>query len=532
MLKVLLKKQLAEVFKGYFYDAKKNRMRSKPAIIAWFVFFFIIMVGMLGGIFTAVSVSLCGALVSFGMGWLYFLLMGGIAIFLGAFGSVFSTYSSLYMAQDNDLLLSLPIPIRTIMAARLTNVYIMGTMYSAVVLIPMLIVYWITSGISAAKLIGGIAYFLIVTIIVLLLSCLLGWVVAKISRKIRNKSVVTVFVSLLFIAGYYFVYFKANNLIRQIVQNADIYGEKIKGAAYLLYLFGRIGEGDLLAAAAFLAVAILLLALVLHVISRSFLSIASSGGPAAKVRYVEKTVKQRSATRALVVKEFARFTSSANYMLNCGLGILLLPIIGVLLLIFGSDVCETVNDIFVNCPDIAAVLFCTVICGAAAMIDIAAPSVSLEGKSIWIPQSLPVGPAQVLRAKLYIQIILAVVPTLIAAACAAFAVDASAGIKPLVFLMPLVYALFSSVFCMFIGTKMPILNWTNEIAPIKQGGAVVIVLFGGWGITIAFIGLYLLFGSRFGAESYIMVWIVGLAVAARLMLRWLDTKGAEIFKSL
>ena len=39
MLKVLLKKQLAEVFKGYFYDAKKNRMRSKGAVIAWFVFF-------------------------------------------------------------------------------------------------------------------------------------------------------------------------------------------------------------------------------------------------------------------------------------------------------------------------------------------------------------------------------------------------------------------------------------------------------------------------------------------------------------
>ena len=35
MLKVLLKKQLAEVFKGYFYDAKKNRMRSKarPSLV-------------------------------------------------------------------------------------------------------------------------------------------------------------------------------------------------------------------------------------------------------------------------------------------------------------------------------------------------------------------------------------------------------------------------------------------------------------------------------------------------------------------
>ena len=33
MLRILVKKQLSEVFKGYFFDAKKNRMRSKGAII-------------------------------------------------------------------------------------------------------------------------------------------------------------------------------------------------------------------------------------------------------------------------------------------------------------------------------------------------------------------------------------------------------------------------------------------------------------------------------------------------------------------
>ena len=55
------------------------------------------------------------------MGWLYFTLMGLVAIFLGAFGSVFNTYSSLYLAKDNDLLLSLPIPVRVIIASRLLS---------------------------------------------------------------------------------------------------------------------------------------------------------------------------------------------------------------------------------------------------------------------------------------------------------------------------------------------------------------------------------------------------------------------------
>ena len=33
-------------------------------------------------------------------------------------------------------------------------------------------------------------------------------------------------------------------LIQDIIVNARVYGERIKGAAYALYRFGRIGEGD------------------------------------------------------------------------------------------------------------------------------------------------------------------------------------------------------------------------------------------------------------------------------------------------
>ena len=171
MLKVLLKKQLMDVFKAYFFNAKKNTMRSKGSIIAYFIFFILIMVGMLGGIFTGMSVSLCGPLTETGMGWMYFMMMGLVAIFLGAFGSVFNTYSSLYLAKDNDLLLSLPIPVRTIMTARLMNVYLLGTMYSTVVILPALIVYWVVAGVTAGNLIGGILLFLIISAVVLMLSC-------------------------------------------------------------------------------------------------------------------------------------------------------------------------------------------------------------------------------------------------------------------------------------------------------------------------------------------------------------------------
>lgn len=532
MLKVLLKKQLAEGFKSYFYDAKKNRMRSKWAIAGWIVFFVVIMVGGLGGMFTFLSLTMCGGFAAAGMSWLYFLLMVGLAILLGAFGSVFNTYAGLYLAKDNDLLLSLPIPARTIMAARLLNVYLMGAMYAATVLIPALIVYWATVGTTAARVICGVVLLLIVTVIVLLLSCVLGWAVAKISLRLKNKSIITVLISLLFIAVYYFFYFKANDLIKELILNAETYGEKIKGAAYGLYLFGRIGEGDGTAAALCAAVTALLLVLVWRLMSRSFLRIATSSGSTGKARYVEKPMRQRSVFAALLGKEFARLASSANYMLNCGFGVLLVPASGVLLLFKGREICEVLNEVFASRPGTAAVLLCTMLCALSSMIDTAVPSVSLEGKRLWIPKSLPVEPRSVLRAKLSVQLILSLIPLLFAGLCALFVVEESLAVRLLLLALPLSYAVFSALLGMLIGVCMPLLNWTDEIAVIKQSGAVAIILFGGWGLSVLLAGLYLLIGHKLGAALYLLLWTILLAAASLLLLRWLDTKGSRRFAGL
>ena len=336
MLKTLLKKQMAEIFRNYFYDPKKNKMRSRGATIAYIALYALLMVGLLGGMFALMAVGLCGPLVEGGMGWLYYLLMVLIAVFLGTFGSVFSTYSSLYLSKDNDLLLSLPIPVRCVMASRLLGVYLLGLMYAAVVIVPGVIVYWLTAPVTAGTIVGGVLMVLIVSVIVMVLSCLLGWVVARISLKLKNKSFITVLLSLLFLAAYYFVYYKAQALITLLVENAAVYGMKIRGSAYLLYLFGSVGAGDWLAMGIVTVTQAALLALTLWGIARSFLKIATATGSVKKVRFEHRAVRAQSVQRALFGKELRRFTASPNYMLNCGLGILMLPVAGIVLLIKGG----------------------------------------------------------------------------------------------------------------------------------------------------------------------------------------------------
>ena len=532
MIKLLVKKQLTEIFRSYFYDAKKNKARSRASTIGFIVLFVLLMAGLLGGMFTWLSLSLCGDFAAMQLGWLYFDLLGGLGILLGAFGSVFNTYAGLYLAKDNDLLLSLPIPVRAMMASRLLGVYLMGLMYSVVVTLPAVIVYWAVASHSLAAILGGVIMILTVSVIVLILSCVLGWAVAKISLKLKNKSFITVFVSLAFLGAYYFFYFKAQSMIGVLIANAVEYGGKIKGKAYLLYLFGRIGEGDWLAITLMAAIILALFAVMWTLLSRSFLKIATASGKTARAVYKEKTVKMRSVSRALLAKEFGRFTASPNYMLNCGLGILILPVCGILLLVKGGMIISILNQVFGAETGTTPVLVCTMICVLVSMNDMVVPSVSLEGKNIWLAQSLPVTPWQVLRAKLSVQLFLTGIPALFCLGCTLFVLPYSPVQILLVLLTVSAYVVFSALLGLTLGLKMPNLTWTNEIAPIKQSVAVMVAMFGGWIYSVALCGIYLMWAYKIGMVIYLTIVAALTLLISAGLYTWIKKRGTEVFAAL
>ena len=532
MLKILVKKQLGDIFRSYTYDAKKNRARSKEATIGFTVLFVVLMVGVLGGLFTLLSLAMCESMAQVGMSWLYFTIMTLLAAFLGIFGSVFNTYSTLYMAKDNDLLLSLPIPVRTIMAARLVSVYLMGLMYSAVVLLPAIIVYWVVVGITVPVVVGCMIQLLLLSVFVLTLSCALGWVVAKISQKLKNKSFITVLMSLVFIGAYYFFYAKAQSLLTELLANAAYYGASIRSAAYPLYLVGRVAMGNGSAIAIVSAAVLGLFALVWYLIARSFLKLATSTGAVAKVEYREKAARPRSIDRALLSRELSRFTASANYMLNCGMGILGMVVAAVALIWKGRDFLGAVSLVLPVDTETVSVLLCAAVCALISMNDMAAPSVSLEGKSLWLAQSLPVTAWQVLRAKLRMHLLLTAVPGAVLGVCLVAVCDFPAAQMAAVLALAAVFLVFSALLNLFLGLKMPNLHWTSEITPIKQSGAVAISLLGGWAYAAAMSVLYFLVGRHMGFAAYMAGFLALTLAAAVLLYIWVRKKGCAIFASL
>lgn len=532
VLKTLLKKQLLEIFRSYVYDSKKNKSRSKGATIGYFIMYAIIMVGVLGGLFTYMALSMCSPLAEAGMGWLYFAIFTLIAIVLGAFGSVFNTYSSLYMAKDNDLLLSMPIPVGAILVSRLLAVYLMGLMYSAVVFIPAAIVYWVMGSCSLSVVVCSVVMMVMISIFVLVLSCALGWVVAKVSQKLKNKSFITVIISLAFIGLYYFFYFKAQSVINDLITNAVEYGAKIKASAYPMYLIGLTPTGDWLATAVVSLVVLALFGLTWRLLSRSFIGIVTSNSDSGRVKYKAEKAKKQSPDMALLKKELGRFTSSANYMLNCGMGTLFLLIMAVALVIKGSSLVSTLDSLFEGSSDICSVLLVTALSAMISMNDITAPSISLEGKSIWLLQSLPVRPWQALRAKLGVQLLVTMIPVLICSLCGVLVLKDSIPARLLAVGLSLLFVLFSGLLGLVLNLKMPNLTWTSEIGPIKQSAPVAINLFSGWVYAIALMGIYMAVGYKLGAAVYLLIFI-GLTLAADIvMYLWLKKEGCRLFMDL
>ena len=520
MLKLLLKKQLFEIFRSYFYDAKKNKARSRLATALYIGLFVLLMAGILGGIFTLLAVKLCGPLAAAGLDWLYFALMGGIAVLLGAFGSIFNTYAGLYLPKDNDLLLSMPVPVSSLVAARLSGVYLMGLMYSAVVILPAVVVYWATVGVTASAVLGGLVLALLISLAVLVLSCALGWVAAKISQKLRNKSLVVVLASLVFIGLYYFVYFKAQSVLQDLLANAGTYGAQIRSRAYPLYLFGSVGACDWTAMG-------------LVTLSQAALHIATSTGKTARRTYRETALRRRSVDGALLHRELAHFAANPAYMLNCGLGTFLMPICAVAVLWKGGSLFVMLDALFADTEGSVPVLLCVLLCGLASMNLMTAPSVSLEGKSLWLMQSLPVEPWQALRAKLRMQVLLTVPPLLLCVMCAAMVYPLGPAGLLVTAVFAASYALLGALAGLTLGVKMPVLTWTDQLMPIKQSAPVMLTLFGGMGYTILlFAGFLLLPGWRLGFAGYVACFAAANLLLCAVLHRWLRKKGAALFAAL
>ena len=533
MIKALFKKQLAEVFSFLFMDSKRKTRRTGKSLVVYLLVYGAL-IAYLCGFFAVIAKHLCEALVPMGLTWFYFAIVGLIALVLGVFGSVFNTYASLYLAKDNDMLLAMPILPRYILFVRLVGVYFSGLFFELIVMLPATVVFFIYGAPTVLGAVFAVLIPFVLSFFVLTLSCLLGLLVAAISVRVKRKSLVITVISLSFLGLYMWGYTKIMSSLTELLAAAGDIAERVKGPLFPFYHMGLAAEGKPVSMLIFSGIALGAFVVSFLLLARSFLVVATTNRGGVKKAYKRGNATQKSVAKALLVKEWKRFLASPTYILNCALGALFLPVAGVALLFFREDVMAFLPAFagLLGDEDMLSLLLAGVACMMCTMIDVTAPSVSLEGKNLWIVRSLPVTAQQALYAKLALHLLIAIPPAVVALPCLLIAFQPS---WPFVILIPLVTLLFillEALVGLFMNLKAPNFTWTSEMVPVKQSLSVTVTLLGSMGAVFALGGLYVLLREHIAPVLYLLLVCVFLACACAGLFYWLRKRGAEIFASL
>ena len=528
MTKALLKKQLLEIFAFLFTDAKTGKRRTGKSLLL-FIALYAFVFGYLAYIVFYLAKTLAVPMIAIDYAWLYMAMVSLVALTAGIVGGIFSCYTTLYAAKDNDLLLSFPIPPIRILIAKLSGIYLNILFYLLLIMIPATVVFLIHAPLTPFAVIFSLCLPFFLAILALVLSALLGFGIALLSAKIsRFLRPLTIALVIAFLGAYFYVYTQISDILKAILANADAVGEKVKSIFYPFYVYGTAATGDAIHFLIFALLAIVLFAAALILLSRTFLSFATANRGAPVQKYKEVAVKAVSVRRALFKKELRRFTGSTTYMLNTGLGILFIPVAGIALIFFKDGITEARATIGAGAT---ALLATAALIFLAAINNMAAAAISLEGKNLWILRSYPIKTKDIFIAKLSLQLILTLPLLLIPITTFVIFLDLGVVYSLLMILATILFVIFNAIYCLVLNLKWPSFAWINEAVPLKQSAPATLSVFGGWALAVLLIGVYFIplsFINGYVCLAFFAVLLLALTV---WLGTWLFKKGTKLFET-
>lgn len=533
MLKTLIKKQFFECFRGYFVNQKTGKARSKFSQIMMFVLFAALML-LLSVAFIGMAFNL-KIFLNTELEWLYFAISSILAIALGVFASVFNTYTTLYQAKDNEMLLAMPIKPKDILISRIFLVFGLCLLYSSIVWLPICIYSWFCKNFGILAIVFQILILFLLTLFNTAISCALGFVLAAISSKVKNKSFVTVLLSLVFLGAYYVVCFNMSDYLNILIVNGEEFAKSLSTWAYFIYQLGLGATGKVVPFIIFALICIVLFGTCLYVLAKTFMKIVtrSSVSATANTKVTFKSAKNVRTT--LLKRELKRFTSSSTYMLNSGLGVIFLLAIAVMAIIKKGDIGPlmelVMSDLQMILPFAPLAIIC-VICFITSINAISTPSISLEGKNLWILKSLPVEPYDVIEAKSRLHVLINGIPTIITSLILCYCLNIGTDLTLKVTLICVLMVFFGGNFGLIIGLLRPNFNWTAESQPIKQSVNVIISMLVSLALTVAIVACYFLLKDSLTIDNYLVLVETVLIVMCLGTNWWLKNKGPKVFELL
>ena len=530
MLKVLMRSKLLSIVAWFTGATRKRKSTSKGTAVA-FATLMLYALGSIGFLFFGMFVSIAEPFSKAGLGWLYFALAIVMSFGMMFIGSVFTSKSQLFEAKDNDLLLSLPVKSSDILLSRLFLLAVIDLIMGLVVMVPAGFVWGKAAGFSAAGLLSFILGLFLIMLVALSVASLFGWILSIITARLpKNQTIATVLLSLIFLGLYMYFIGNMNQMFLQLADNPEPAGRVLGSIAPVVWLSRAIAEGDLFRLLLSLILPAVLFTLMYVLLSRTFVRTVTTKISRKKEVYRGNTAQLQATGKALLQREWVRFTTCPTYVLNGAFGNIV-AVIGAVVLLVKKDALTALSQQS-GLQMLLPGLFLFAACAVGTMTMLTAPSVSLEGKNLWISRSLPVSTQDLLRAKLRLHCLIgmpSLLPLLIVSLILLRPAPTEAAF---LILLPLAMVAFSAVVGLWAGIRHPNLDWTTEAQAVKSGMGVLIDMAVTMGSIIPPLVIFFVFGSLIPLSVIAGAFFLFILLLTLVLYRWIMRRGAELFEDL
>lgn len=441
------------------------------------------------------------------------------------FTTIYKSGTLLFGFADYDMIVSMPIKIRQVVAARVLILYFMNIAFSLVIMVPAGVVYALFTYTESLFWLYYVIAILFVPVVPIIIATIIGAIVAAVASRFRKKNAITTIML--------FVVFIAWMFISMSAGAGDTYSQVSASVVYamqnaypLMALFKDAILGNAASLAVFVLISIAAFAVYCVVISKFFTKLNTRfKSQSAKGNYKLGEQKTSTPMRALIRREAKVFFGTPMYVFNFGFGYVMSIILCIISLFVVEDI-----KLIMNFPEIKELITLALPFALSILIVMSsttAASISLEGKQIWIVKSLPVHEKTVLLAKAAFNLVLSVPTILICSTIVCIVFELGAADAVMIYAIPLTYAVLSALFGLLVNLKMPMLSWKTPAQPIKQSASTMITVFGGMimGVVPAVLA--------YMVSRSIMYAVPVAIIIVDILLYWiLANKGAKMFREL
>lgn len=440
------------------------------------------------------------------------------------FFTIFKASGILFAFKDYDMLMALPVKTTTVITSRFLLMYGMNVLFSVVIMIPMGIAYCIWMQPQMLFYFMWFIAIFVTPLVPMTIATVVGSIISGVSSRFKHTNMVNIILSFALLIALMGVSMYSGSMssseidIKQIAELGTILSKKMNQIYPLVGIFEKaVSEYNIVAFFVLLAISGVWYYGFVKIVSIKYKAINTGlTTHHTKSNYKLQGLKAASPFRALYGKEIKRFFSSYIYVLNVGVGSILLLAGSIACFVLGIDKIEQLMEIS-NMKSVIINFAPFMISGMLAMTCTTAVSLSLEGKNLWILQSSPVDAATIYRSKMAVNISILLPISLLSSIFISLCLKGDIMSSLWMFFTPLVYVGFTPVWGIFINLKMPNFTWESEVTVIKQSMASMLGMLGGMLFGIIPIGILILLP---GIDRNLLIGAITFAVAGITILMY------------